>query len=183
MCAYFDYHFLDSLKVFVFTVYQDKYRFDSERAELPARPVDVELEGTSLCVPLANHHGLNHSNSMLSSSQRSLCNSVHVSDTIQSFTSAHCENSSQVVKRDTVVKSFDLQPSVFENGKFQNPWRNYKAPTFTNILKLGFSRDKSKVSSKQVLVTSVGSVYNCNLLFVFAGIESFIASPHAKHTK
>ncbi|KAI2810970.1 hypothetical protein BLOT_002140, partial [Blomia tropicalis] len=61
----------------------------------------------------------------------------------------------QVVRRDTVVKRFEMQSSRFENGKFHNPWRDYKSPTFTNILKLGLSSDKSNVSPKQDLSLSL----------------------------
>ena len=126
----------------MFCSQQDKYRFDSERAELPARPVDVELEGT---YHLSNS---NHLESMLNSSHRSLYNLANLTD--NAHTNAYKESTNYVVKRDTVVKRFDLQPSLYLNGKFQNPWPDYKAPTFTNILKLGLSPDKSNVSTKQV---------------------------------
>lgn len=58
---------------------------------------------------------------------------------------------SQVVKRHTVVNRLNLVSSICEGGRFQNPWPNYKLPTFTNILKLGFSHDKSNIPSKKDL--------------------------------
>lgn len=107
-------------------------------------------------MPPSNHLDLSRTNSRISSSVRSLCStSLDIGSSLAlspvgSVSGGDSPTPSQVVKRDTVVNSFDLQPSVFENGKFVNPWRDYKAPTFTSILKLGFSPDKSKVSSKQV---------------------------------
>lgn len=135
---------------------KDKHRYDSERAELPSRPVDIELDGNSLLVPSSNHYDLSRTNSRISS-VRSLCStSLDISSPVPlspvgSVSGGDSPTPSQVVKRDTVVNSFDLQPSVFENGKFHNPWPDYKAQTFTSILKLGFSPDKSNVSSKQEL--------------------------------
>lgn len=126
--------------------WQDKYRFDSERAEIPSRPVDVELEGTSYLQ--VNHLELN-SNSVLSCSERSLCNSVETNSHFGANLGK--ESCNHVVKRDTVVKRFDLQPSMLVDGKFHNPWCDYKPHSFTNILKLGLSQGKSNVSSKQVI--------------------------------
>lgn len=131
------------------TPIQDKYRYDSERADLPARPVDIELDGNSLALPLVNQHGgFSRSSSRKSSSSLETTSRQRPLSPVASLSGDSPTPS--VVKRDTVVKSFELQPSVFENGKFQNPWRNYKAPTFTSILKLGFSPNKSNISSKQV---------------------------------
>lgn len=117
--------------------------------------MDIELDGNSLLVPSSNHYDLSRTNSRISS-VRSLCStSLDISSPVPlspvgSVSGGDSPTPSQVVKRDTVVNSFDLQPSVFENGKFHNPWPDYKAQTFTSILKLGFSPDKSNVSSKQV---------------------------------
>lgn len=45
----------------------------------------------------------------------------------------------------------DLQRSVSENGRFQNPWPTWRPPSITNIFKFGLSRDNSNVPSKQEL--------------------------------
>lgn len=56
------------------------------------------------------------------------------------------------IKRNALVHPghVDLQRSVFENGRFQNPWPTWRPPSITNIFKFGLSQDNSKVPSKQV---------------------------------
>lgn len=57
------------------------------------------------------------------------------------------------IKRNALVHPghVDLQRSVFENGRFQNPWPTWRPPSITNIFKFGLSQDNSKVPSKQEL--------------------------------
>lgn len=131
---------------------KDKYRHDSERADVPLRPVNSELEYVS-----ENNNHLKV-NPIHSSRQSMFCTNdfASTSSLCPSYSQLSRQNStaSQVVKRNTVVNRLDLEPSLMINGKFQNPWPNYKSPTFTNILKLGISRDKSNVASKKVKFTT-----------------------------
>lgn len=142
---------------------QDKYRYDSERADVPSRPVDAELE-TPVSPIILNHHDCINRPST-ATSQRSLyeCSTpeTQFSNHLSPTTSKEHLNP-QVVRRDTVVKRFEMQSSRFENGKFHNPWRDYKSPTFTNILKLGLSSDKSNVSPKQVFISFIIVYYIIN---------------------
>lgn len=123
---------------------QDKYRYDSERAELPSRPVDLEL-GYNPASGVANN-----SNHHQKRSHSSLQSYASFDRPLGANANREANNPTHTVKRDAIVKSVNLQPSVYINGKFHNPWPNYKMPTFTNILKLGFSHDKSNIPSKQV---------------------------------
>lgn len=120
---------------------------------MPARPVDVELEGggasgassTSPNLLSVNSVHSDLSQSILNSSNRSICSTSIDQNSIYRETSC--------VPRESVVKRFELQPSIFANGKFQNPWPHYKPPTISSILRLGFSPDKSRVPSKTELNT------------------------------
>lgn len=60
---------------------------------------------------------------------------------------------SPMVKRESFVHpgKVELQRSLCINGRFHNPWPNWRPPTVTNILKFGLSKDKSNVPSKQEL--------------------------------
>ncbi|KAH7642714.1 N-acyl-phosphatidylethanolamine-hydrolyzing phospholipase D [Dermatophagoides farinae] len=135
---------------------KDKYRHDSERANIPIRPVNSELE----YVPESNNNNNNHlkvNNPIHASRQSMYCTNDLIASTSSLCPSHHSQLSrqnsttSQVVKRHTVVNRLDLESSMMIGGKFQNPWPNYRSPTFTNILKLGLSRDKSNVASKKDL--------------------------------
>ncbi|XP_077545942.1 N-acyl-phosphatidylethanolamine-hydrolyzing phospholipase D-like isoform X1 [Haemaphysalis longicornis] len=58
------------------------------------------------------------------------------------------------IKRNTLLHPegrADLQRSVCQNGRFQNPWPTWRPPTVTNIFKFGLSRDNSNVPPKQEL--------------------------------
>lgn len=74
---------------------------------------------------------------------------------LRSTLSVGRESIASTVKRESVVRTFELQHSIWENGRFQNPFPNYKLPTFTNILKLGLSTDRGSVSSKEELNLSL----------------------------
>lgn len=129
-------------------MFQDKYHYDSERAEVPTRTVDAELEGTSLLQPsLGSDRNLHSSQISFTSSLANVNHSDHLQ--VHSPTPTN-HNHTNCVPRNSVVKRYTMTPSLFVNGKFQNPWPNYKPPTFTSILKLGFSSDKSVSSTKHV---------------------------------
>lgn len=127
---------------------------------MPTRPIDVELEGGPTGVGSISPNLLSvnsvHSElslSILNSSNRSVCSTSIDQNSV--YREASC------VPRESVVKRFELQPSIFNNGKFQNPWPHYKPPTITSILRLGFSPDKSKVPSKAELNTILPLMAPC----------------------
>ena len=65
--------------------------------------------------------------------------------------------SSTRVKRASLVRSskIDLSKPVFMNGRYSNPWETWTPLRFGNILKFGFSKDKSNIPSKEVSKTLV----------------------------
>ncbi|KPM08456.1 N-acyl-phosphatidylethanolamine-hydrolyzing phospholipase D-like protein [Sarcoptes scabiei] len=111
---------------------KDKYHHDSERAEIPVRSVNNELEHVS----------------PIHASRQSM---YSASDFRSSSSTLLSRQNSQVVKRHTVVNRMKLESPILIDGKFQNPWINHKVPTFTNILKLGLSNEKRHIPSKKEL--------------------------------
>lgn len=102
---------------------QDKFTYDSERADIPLRSIDYEPSIVSGCNSTSEISDLSTSDGELS----------------------------PVVKRDSIVNRYAVQKSICINGRFQNPFNTWRPPTFTNILKFGLTKDKSNIPTKQVL--------------------------------
>ena len=122
---------------------QDKYTYDSERADVPVRVVDYDLETNSA-----------YNSGQWVSGGRSVSeiSSLTASDGGDRGSLPSDGDLSPVVKRDSVGQRFDVQRSLCVNGKYQKPWPTWRPPTFTNILKFGLTRDKSNIPTKQVRV-------------------------------
>jgi hypothetical protein len=60
--------------------------------------------------------------------------------------------SSARVKRASLVRSskIELSKPLYVNGRYANPWDTWTPLKFGNILKFGFSKDKSNIPSKEV---------------------------------
>ena len=90
--------------------------------------------------------------------------------------------SSTRVKRASLVRSskIELSKPVYVNGRYCNPWDTWTPLRFGNILKFGFSKDKSKIPSKEVSVTLLRlhdllPHEKCVILLVLQFFQTFVA--------
>ncbi|XP_035207769.1 N-acyl-phosphatidylethanolamine-hydrolyzing phospholipase D-like [Stegodyphus dumicola] len=118
----------------------DKYTYDCHRHDIPARSVGLELEASAFNEEANVRNVTLPSKPTLPGKKTSI---------LKKTVSSKCP----LIKRDSVVHPgrIDMQRSLCIGGRFQNPWPTWRPPTFTNILKFGITRDKSKVPPKQEL--------------------------------
>lgn len=119
----------------------DKYTFDCHKNVTPSRSIGHEVKKI---------HFENENETLTSPVNRTLTTKPPAVK--QTSILKKVKSSSLLVKRDSVVHPgrVDMQRSLCIAGRFQNPWPTWRPPTFTNLLKFGISRDKSKVPPKQV---------------------------------
>ena len=73
----------------------------------------------------------------------------------------HTGHTGQGVKgrfnRGSLVRSarIELSKAILSNGRFANPWDTWTPLRFANILKFGFTKDKSNIPSKEVSLAQV----------------------------
>lgn len=162
---------------FILSSGADKYTFDSETVELPFRSIDV-YENRLRNHPHQRRAFLQpEKHRPVTRSLSHFSNKSEDSDKSSSFRSERSEGDKRIggsvspvspagsirrpfsgiertMQRGSLVRSarLELTRSALVNGRYTNPWDTWTPLRFTNILKFGFTKDKSNIPVKEVRV-------------------------------
>lgn len=159
---------------FILSSGADKYTFDSETVELPYRSIDVYEKRLRHDLPHRRAFLQPERHRPVTRSLSHFSNKSEDSDKSSSFRSERSDGDKRIsgsgsptsppgsirrpfgtgrtMQRGSLVRSarLELTRSTLVNGRYTNPWDTWTPLRFTNILKFGFTKDKSNIPAKEV---------------------------------
>ena len=159
---------------FILSSGADKYTFDSETVQLPFRSIDVYEKRLPNDQPHRRAFLQPERHKPVTRSLRHFSNKSEDSDKSSSFRSERSEGDKRISgsasptspagsirrpfgtmhhgTRGSLVRSarLELTRSSLVNGRYTNPWDTWTPLRFSNILKFGFTKDKSNIPVKEV---------------------------------
>lgn len=158
---------------FILSSGSDKYTYDSETVELPCRSIDVYENRLRNDLPHRRAFLQPEKRRPVTRSLSHYSNRSEDSDKSSSFRSERSDGDKRIsgsgsptsppgsirrpfgnrtMQRGSLVRSarLELTRSTLVNGRYTNPWDTWTPLRFTNILKFGFTKDKSNIPAKEV---------------------------------